>query len=81
MKALEMNEKSRIKSRGVLTKVLICQLLSAIEYQTSYQLNALRKHFYPMVRYTIYMICISSILTKSLDRNEKTLLELIVVNQ
>ena len=42
MKTLEMNKKSRIKSRGVLTKLLLSQLLSAVEYQTLYQFNAWR---------------------------------------
>ena len=41
----ENYEKITEKSRGILTSLLISQLLYSIEYKTFYQFNALRKHF------------------------------------
>ena len=41
IKTVEMNEKSRIIQRGVLTNLIISQLLSVIECQTCFQINAL----------------------------------------
>ena len=40
MKTLEIDEKLRIYEGGVLTKVLIFQLLITQEYQTWYRINA-----------------------------------------
>ena len=40
MKTLEIDEKLRIYEGGVLTKVLLAQLLITQEYQTWYQIDA-----------------------------------------
>ena len=40
MKILEINEKHETNQGGVLTKLLIFQLLSAIENQTWFYINA-----------------------------------------
>ena len=40
MKTLEMNERSRKNQGIILIKLLISQLIIALEYQTLYQSNA-----------------------------------------
>ena len=68
------------KSRGVLTRLSISQLLCGIEYQTFYQIHAWGKHFLqsgPIEDFcNLYIININ----KTLDRNEKNIEKLIVVN-
>ena len=53
-----MNEKknTRKNQRGVLTKLLISQLLSALEYLTWFKSNAETQHVYQMIQYTNNLI-------------------------
>ena len=58
MKTLEIDEKLRIYEGGVLTKVLISQLLITQEYmyQTWYQINAKTHPFYSVAGCIHYLI-------------------------
>ena len=56
MKTLEIDEKLRIHEGGVLTKVLISQLLITQEYQTWYQINAKTYPFYSVAGCINYLI-------------------------
>ena len=56
METLEIDEKLRIFEGGVLTKVLISQLLITQEYQTWYQINAKTYPFYSVARCINYLI-------------------------
>ena len=52
MKTLEIKKKNteNKKKKGVLTKLIISQLLRAVEYQTLYQFNVQKKKtFYQVV--------------------------------
>ena len=55
---LEVNEKSQTNQGGILTKLLISQLLIDLEYQTLYESNAMILYFYHMVRYERTLIWI-----------------------
>ena len=56
MKTLEIDEKLKIYEGGVLTKVLISQLLITREYQTWYQINAKTNPFYSVAGCIHYLI-------------------------
>ena len=56
MKTLEIDEKLRIYKGGVLTKVLISQLLITQEHQTWYQINAKTYYFYSVAGCINYLI-------------------------
>ena len=56
MKTLEIDEKFRIYEGGVLTKVLISQLLITQEYQTWYQIPAKTHPFYSAAGCINYLI-------------------------
>ena len=56
MKTLEINERLRIYEGGVLTKVLISQLLITQEYQTWYQINAKTHPFYSVAGFIHFLI-------------------------
>ena len=56
MKTLEIVEKLRIYEGGVLTKVIISQLVITQEYQTWYQINAKRHPFYSVAGCIDYLI-------------------------
>ena len=59
MKTLEIGEKLRIYEGGVLTKVLISQLLITQEYQIWYQINAKTHPFYSVAGCFHYLIPVS----------------------
>ena len=57
MKTLEINEKSQKIKEVVLTKLIISQLLSHLEYQAWYQITA-TTHFptnFPISKYSIFI--------------------------
>ena len=56
MKTLEIDEKFRIYEGGLLTKVLISQLLITQEYWTWYQSTAKTHPFYSVVGCINYLI-------------------------
>ena len=56
MNPLEIKGKSQKSERTVLTKSLISQPLTDLEYKTWYEINVKKMHYSTMVRFTIPFI-------------------------
>ena len=62
-----MNEKLQKNQRGVLTKLLISHLLTALEYQTLLQSNAKTQYSYLVVEYEMNLIRIFTNLNETIS--------------
>ena len=67
MKTVEINENHGIIMGGMLTQLLLSHLLFAL---TIYQINAISRVFYSMVRYADCLIYLFLIHTESLEIKE-----------
>ena len=59
---------------GVRTALPKCQLLTILDYQTCYQIKVETYHFYPVVWYTNYLICIFRNINENI-RNKRQMVE------
>ena len=70
MKTFEMNEKLWKRQWVYIIKLLMSQLLIALEYQTYYQCNAKTKFSHLIVKYEKNLICIFIINFNDYIRNK-----------